>query len=61
MAFRNAPKAIHGWKDGDKFYTSLRPKADKSAANQHDTAQDALREASRRHLPIIWDDPGVID
>ena len=55
------PKEIHGWKDGGKFYTSLRPRSEKVAANQHETAQDALREASRRGLPIIWDDPGAID
>lgn len=54
------PAAIHGWKDGDKFYTSLRPRSEKWATNQHETSQDALREASRRGLPIVWDDPAVI-
>lgn len=54
------PKVIHGWKDGDKFFTSLRPREEKWAANSHESAQEALREASQRHLPIVWDDPAVI-
>lgn len=54
------PTAIHGWKDGEKFYTSLQPRTAKAAANAHDTAVEALREASKRGLPIVWDDPSVI-
>ncbi len=54
------PTEIHGWKDGDKFFTSLRPRAEKSAANRHDTVQEALREASKRGLPIVWDDPAAV-
>lgn len=58
---RKTRTAIHGWRDGDKFYTSLRPRAEKAAANIHDNAQEALREASSRHLPIVWDDPSEIE
>lgn len=54
------PTEVHGWKDGDKFYTSLRPRFEKAPRNEHATVQDALREASRRGLPIVWDDPSVI-
>lgn len=61
MAYRNAPKAIHGWRDGEKYYTSLRPRDEKAAANEHANSQEALREASRRGLPIVWDDPAVIE
>lgn len=55
------PSVIYGWRDADKFYTSLRLRSERAPANQHDTSTDALREASRRGLPIVWDDPSVID
>lgn len=57
---RRKRTAIHGWKDGDKFYTSLQPKDADAPKNQHATVTDALREASKRHLPIVWDDPEKI-
>lgn len=57
---RKVRKAIHGWKDGDKFYTSLKPRLEKAPRNEHATSREALQEASRRHLAMIWEDPGVI-
>ena len=55
------PSEIHGWKDGDKFYTSLKPREQKAPANPYSTALEALMEASKRGLPLIWDDPSVIE
>lgn len=54
---RKVRKAIHGWKDGEIFYTSLKPRQDQAPRNAHATSRDALAEASKRHLPIIWDNP----
>ena len=56
--YRNAPKAYHGWKEGDKFFLSIEPRG--IARNEYETARDALREASKRGRPIIWEDPKVI-
>lgn len=58
---RKTRKALHGWKQDSNFYLSLAPKADKMACNQYATSREALSEASKRHLPIIWEDPSVID
>lgn len=55
MAFRNAPKAIHGWKDGEKFYLSLNPRGD--AKNEYASAREAVSEASKRKLSIVWENP----
>jgi hypothetical protein len=49
--------AIYGWKSGGKFYTSLKPRADNSPRNEHLSSTDALAEASKRHLPIVWENP----
>jgi hypothetical protein len=57
---RQKRTCIHGWADGGKFYTSLQPRVDEAPKNEHATATEALREASRRGLPIVWDDPSVI-
>jgi hypothetical protein len=57
---RKVRKAIFGWKDGGKFYTSLKPRGENAAKNEHASATEALQEASSRHLPIVWDDPGAI-
>lgn len=57
---RRTRTAIHGWTDGAKFFTSLSPRGDEAPKNEHATATEALREASRRSLSIIWDDPSVI-
>lgn len=57
---RKTRKAIHGWKDGDKFYTSLKARLENAPRNEHASAREALTEASLRHLPIIWDNPGEI-
>lgn len=54
------PIAVHGWREGDKYFTSLQPRAANGPKNTHDSAQEALREASKRGLPIVWDDPAVI-
>lgn len=57
---RKTRKAIHGWKDGDKFYTSLKPRLEKAPRNEHATSREALAEAAKRHLPIIWENPSEI-
>lgn len=51
---------IHGWKDGDKFYTSLKPRSEKAPRNEHETWREALAEASKRRLQIIWDNPADV-
>jgi len=51
---------IHGWKDGDKFYTSIKPREANAPKNEHATVIEALSESSRRHLPLRWDDPAVV-
>lgn len=53
-------KPVHAWKDGEKFYTSLQPREAKAPKNEHASATEALREASRRGVSIIWDDPQVV-
>lgn len=55
------PTEIHAWKDGGKFYTSQAPREARAAANEHATATEALREASLRGLPIVWDDAKDVD
>lgn len=57
---RKTRKSIHGWKDGCKFYTSLKPRLEKAPRNEHATSRDALAEASKRHLSLIWENPGEI-
>ena len=58
MAYRAAPKVFYGWKDDGKYYLSLEPRG--TARNEYMTANDALREASRRGRGIAWEDPSVI-
>ena len=57
---RKIRKTIHGWKDGDRYFTSLQPREAGAPRNEHASATDALREASRRHLPLTWEDPKAI-
>lgn len=57
---RKSRLAIHGWKDGDKFYTSLQPRLAKAPCNEHANAREALAEATKRHLPIVWENPAEI-
>lgn len=57
---RQSRTEIHGWNDGNKFYTSLKPRAENAAKNAHDTMLEALSEANRRHLPIVWENPEEI-
>lgn len=57
---RKTRKAIHGWKENGKFYTSLQPRTENAARNEHSTDREALSEASRRHLSIIWEKPDEI-
>ena len=59
MAYKNAPTAFYGWRDGDKYYLSIEPRG--QARNEYDNPLDAVKEASRRHRSIIWEDPKVID
>lgn len=54
---RKTRNGIHGWKDGGKFYTSLKPRCENAPRNEHATSREALNEASRRHLPMIWENP----
>jgi len=54
---RKVRKAIYGWKDGLVFYTSLKPKSENAPRNAHMTSREALAEASKRHLSIIWENP----
>jgi hypothetical protein len=58
MAYRNAPKSFHGWKDNGKYYLSIEPRG--AAKNEYETSRDALREASKRKRAIIWEDPSEI-
>lgn len=55
---RKRRKTLHGWKDGDKFCLSLEPKG--LVCNVYASAVEALAEASRRHLPITWEDPSKL-
>lgn len=57
---RKTRKALHGWKEDGKFYLSIAPRGENLPCNRYDTALAALSEASKRHLPIIWEDPAVI-
>jgi len=54
---RKTRDCVYGWKDGDKFYTSLKPRRDNAARNEHASAIEALGEASQRHLSLVWEDP----
>lgn len=51
---------FHGWKDGEEYFLSVYPRAENGPANKYPSASDALKEASKRHLPIVWEDPSVI-
>lgn len=55
------PKQIHGWVDGGKVALSLSPKVANGPRNLYDDVTAALREASSRKLPIVWEDPAAID
>jgi len=57
---RKSRKNYFGWKDGNSYFVSLSPRSDNEPANQYASAQDALKDASSRHLPIVWEDPSVI-
>lgn len=57
---RKVRKCIFGWKDGGKFYTSLKSRLEKAPRNEHTTARQALSEASMRHLPLSWENPDEI-
>jgi hypothetical protein len=59
MAYRGAPKAFYGWKEGGRFYLSLEPRG--KSKNEYATSREALSEASKRKRPIIWEDPKAID
>lgn len=57
---RRTRTVIHGWKDGESYFTSLTPRSEKGPCNTHASAQDALQEGSHRHLPIVWETPEEI-
>lgn len=54
-------KKVYAWKDGDKFYASVLPRAAKGAANVYTNPNELLRDASLRHLPVEWENPAEID
>lgn len=57
---RKVRNAIHGWKANGKFYTSLKPRLENAPRNEHLSAREALQEASKRHLALIWENPDEI-
>lgn len=57
---RKTRAAIYGWKERGLFYTSLQPRETNAACNEHVTATEALIEANRRHLPLVWENPDEI-
>lgn len=59
MAYSRAPKAFHGWKDGEKYYLSIEPRG--AARNEYATSREAVREASTRGRGIIWEIPEDVD
>ena len=58
---RKVRTAVYGWKDKGKFYTSLKPRLENAPRNEHESAIEALKEASKRQLPLIWENPGEIE
>jgi hypothetical protein len=55
---RKTRKCIHGWRDAEgDFCTSLKPRAENGPRNVHATAREALMEAAKRMLPIVWEKP----
>ena len=57
---RKTRKAYFGWKEGGKYYLSIGPKAMNMARNEYGSAVDALKEASQRHVGVVWEDPSVV-
>lgn len=57
---RKTRTCIHAWTDGGKFYTSLKPRQEKAPRNEHATAREALAEASKRKLALVWEKPEEI-
>lgn len=53
-------KKAYGWKDGDRFYLSLLPRAAGAAANAYASPDDALLDAHPRRLAIEWENPAEI-
>jgi hypothetical protein len=54
--------AYHGWKEADgKFYISVRSRFENWPRQGFATPLEAVTEASRRGLPLIWEDPAVIE
>lgn len=57
---RKVRTSIYGWTEGGKFYTSLKPRLENAAHNEHATAREALAEASKRKLSLMWEKPEEI-
>lgn len=58
---RRTREAYYGWREGDKYFLSLKPRDANAARNEYETSTDALREASERRLLIVWDKPEEIE
>ena len=56
MAFRGAPTTYYGWK-GDKFYISIKPREENWPKMGFDKPIEAVAMASKRGLPIKWENP----
>jgi hypothetical protein len=56
---RKVRKAIYGWKVDGKFYTSLKSRPENAPRNEHATALEALAEASKRNLSLVWERDSV--
>lgn len=54
-------KKVYAWKDGNRFFASLLPRAAGAAANVYATPTDVLRDASQRDMEIEWENPAEID
>jgi hypothetical protein len=59
-SLRKTRKAYFGWKESGKYYLSVCPKEMNMARNEYASALDAVADASKRHLGIVWDDPSVV-
>jgi hypothetical protein len=57
---RKTRNAYFGWKEDGKYYLSIAPKDMNMARNEYASALDALKDASARHVAIVWDDPSVV-
>ena len=52
---------VYGWKDGNRFCSSLMPRESGGAANVYASPTDLVSEASARGLTVEWENPEEID